>query len=168
MPMPRRLLRRVIPDRETVHQRAGLARRWLGEDDLWHLGRRSVARAVSVGCFWALLPLPIQTPLALLTAIFFRANLPVTVVAVWISNPLTMAPLYGTGFLIGAYLTGTPLVPLDEITLKWLGSRLPELWAGCILMSILGALLSYYLVNTLWRFKVLRNRRNRNQPIGKA
>ena len=54
--MPRKLLRRVIPDRETVHQRAGLARRWLGEDDLWHLGRRPVARAVSVGCFWALLP----------------------------------------------------------------------------------------------------------------
>jgi hypothetical protein len=121
-----------------------------------------------VGCFWALLPLPIQTPLALLTAIFFRANLPVTVVAVWISNPLTMVPLYGTGFLIGAYLTGTPLVPLDEMTLTWLGSRLPQLWAGCILMSILGALLSYYLVITLWRFKVLRNRRNRNQPIGKV
>jgi hypothetical protein len=121
-----------------------------------------------VGCFWALLPLPIQTPLALLTAIFFRANLPVTVVAVWISNPLNMVRLYGTGFLIGAYLTATPLVPLDEMTLKWLGSRLPGLWAESILMSILGALLSYYLVITLWRFKVLRNRRVRNQPIGKV
>ena len=75
-------------------------------------------RAVSVGCFWALLPLPIQTLLTLLTAIFFRANLPVMVVPVWISNPLTMVPLYGTGFLIGAYLTGTPLVPLDEMALK--------------------------------------------------
>ena len=165
--MPPKLLRRVIPDRETVHQRAGFACRWVGEDDLWHLGRRSV-RAVSVSCFWALLPLPIQTPLALLTAIFFRANLPVTVVAVGISNPLTMVPLYGTGFLICAYLTETPLAPLDEMTLTWLGSRLPQLWAGCILMSILGALLSYYLVITLWRFKVLRNRRVRNQPIGKV
>ena len=72
------------------------------------------------------------------------------------------------GFLIGEYLTATPLVPLDEMTLKWLGLRLPQLWAGCILMSILGALLSYYLVITLWRFKVLRNRRVRNQPIGKV
>ena len=79
-----------------------------------------------------------------------------------------MVPLYVTRFLIGAYLTATPLVPLDEMTLKWLGSRLPQLWAGCILMSILGALLSYYLVIILWRFKVLRNRRNRNQPIGKV
>ena len=79
-----------------------------------------------------------------------------------------MAPLYGTGFLIGAYLATTPLVPLDEMTITWLGSRLPQLWAGGSLMSILGALLSYYLVNTLWRFKVLRNRRVRNQPIGKV
>jgi hypothetical protein len=127
------------------------------------LGRRSVARAVSVGCFWALLPLPIQTPLGLLTAIFFRANLPVTVVAVWISNPLTMVPLYGTGFFIDAYLTATPLVPLDELTLTWFEPRLPKLWAGCLLMSILGQLLSYYLVNTLWRFTVLPDRRNRNR-----
>ena len=115
--MPRKLLRRIIPDRETVHQRTGFARRWLGEGDLWDLGRRPVARAVSVGCFWALLPLLIQTPLALLTANFLRANLLVTVVAVWNSNPLTMVPLYGTGFLIGVYLTGTPLVLLDEMTL---------------------------------------------------
>ena len=57
---------------------------------------------------------------------------------------------------------------LDEMTLTWLGSRLPRLRARCSLMSILGALLSYYLVITLWRFKVLRNRRNRNQPIGKV
>ena len=84
-------------------------------------------RAVCVDCVWALLPLPIQTLLALLTAVLFRANLPVTIVAVWISNPLTMIPLYGTGFLIGAYLTATLLVPLDEMTLKGLESRLPQL-----------------------------------------
>jgi len=41
-----------------------------------------------------------------------------------------MVPLYGTGFLICAYLTETPLAPLDEMTLTWLGSRLPQLWAG--------------------------------------
>ncbi len=67
------------------------------------------------------------------------------------------------GFLIGEYLTATPLVPLDEMTLKGLESRLPQLWAGCLLMSILGQLLSYYLANTLWRFTVLPDRRNRNR-----
>jgi hypothetical protein len=67
------------------------------------------------------------------------------------------------GFLIGEYLTATPLVPLDEMTLKGLESRLPQLWAGCLLMSILGQLLSYYLANTLWRFTALPDRRNRNR-----
>jgi hypothetical protein len=83
-------------------------------------------------------------------------------------EPTYHDPALRAGFLIGEYLTATPLAPLDEMTLTWLGSRLPQLWAGCILMSILGALLSYYLVITLWRFKVLRNRRVRNQPIGKV
>ncbi len=159
--MPRKLLRRLIPDRQQIHQRAGFARHWIGEEDLWHLGRRPVARAFSIGCFWALLPLPVQTPFALLSAIFFRANIPVAVLGVWISNPLTMLPLYGTGFVLGAYLTGTPLVPINEITLIWLGTRLPQLWLGCLLMAIVGAFLSFYLVTGLWKLKVLRNRQRR-------
>ena len=83
-------------------------------------------------------------------------------------EPTYHDPALRAGFLIGEYLTATPLAPLDEMTLKGLESRLPQLWVGCLLMSILGQLLSYYLVNTLWRFKVLRNRRTRNQPIGKV
>jgi hypothetical protein len=78
-------------------------------------------------------------------------------------EPTYHDPALRAGFLIGEYLTATPLVPLDEMTLKGLESRLPQLWAGCLLMSILGQLLSYYLVNTLWRFTVLPDRRNRNR-----
>jgi len=78
-------------------------------------------------------------------------------------EPTYHDPALRAGFLIGEYLTATPLVPLDEMTLKGLESRLPQLWAGCLLMSILCQLLSYYLVNTLWRFTVLPDRRNRNR-----
>jgi len=53
-----------------------------------------------------------------------------------------MVPLYVTGFLIGTYLTATPLVPLDEMTLKWSSHACRSFAAGCLLMSILGALLS--------------------------
>ena len=78
-------------------------------------------------------------------------------------EPTYHDPALRAGFLIGEYLTATPLAPLDEMTLKGLESRLPQLWVGCLLMSILGQLLSYYLVNTLWRFTVLPDRRNRNR-----
>jgi|TARA_Y100000310_G_scaffold229480_1_gene231920 hypothetical protein len=155
--VPRKVIRRLLPKRVNTNQKIGCLKRWLGSENLWHLNRRSVARGAAIGCFWALVPVPMHTPLAALSAAAFRANLPVTIVAVWLSNPLTMVPLYGSGFLLGAYLLGTPLVPVGEMSIPWLLARLPELWLGCGLLSVLAGGFGYGLVNLLWRLKVNQN-----------
>lgn len=68
---------------------------------LWHFNRRVVARAVASGLFWAFIPVPFQMILSGLTAFYLRANLPIAVALVWISNPLTIPPLTYVSYLIG-------------------------------------------------------------------
>ena len=60
--MPKRYLKKFIPNPETIKQNKAL--KILGsqiyEADLWHLSRRSVAKAFWNGLFWAALPMPFQ------------------------------------------------------------------------------------------------------------
>jgi len=60
---------------------------------LWHLNRRSVAGAVAVGLFVGWLPLPGQMLVAAMLAALVRVHVPLSVVMVWFTNPLTVAPL---------------------------------------------------------------------------
>ena len=48
-----------------------------------------------------------QIPLALLAAVAFRANLPVMIAIQFITNPLTIAPLYLTTHKVGTWLIQT-------------------------------------------------------------
>ncbi|MGB1541119.1 MAG: DUF2062 domain-containing protein, partial [Cycloclasticus sp.] len=62
--------------------------------NVWHLNRRSFAGAISVGLFIAFIPLPAQMLIAAAAAIALHVNLPVAVATVWVSNPITMPPLF--------------------------------------------------------------------------
>jgi uncharacterized protein (DUF2062 family) len=47
-----------------------------------------------VGLFCAFIPVPFQMLLAAPSAIIFSANLPVSIALVWITNPITMPPIF--------------------------------------------------------------------------
>ena len=76
----------------------------LNNPELWHLNRRSAAGAVFIGLFCAWLPIPSQMVLAALLAIGFRCNLPISVALVWITNPLTIPPMFYFAYRLGAWL----------------------------------------------------------------
>ncbi|NIQ12825.1 MAG: DUF2062 domain-containing protein, partial [Gammaproteobacteria bacterium] len=75
----------------------------------------------SIGLFVAFLPIPFQMLVAAVLAILFRVNLPISVALVWISNPLTMAPMFYFCYWLGSKLLSLP--PQDitfELSIEWM------------------------------------------------
>lgn len=52
------------------------------------------ARGMAIGMFWACMPMPFQMAPALLFCWMGFANLPIAILCVWISNPLTYLPIF--------------------------------------------------------------------------
>ncbi len=166
--MPRRLLKRYMPDPASIRKQKSL--RFLGrllhDPNLWHLNRRSVSRAVAVGLFAAFLPIPLQMLLAASLAILVRGNLPIGVSLVWITNPLTMAPVFYCTYSVGAWILDTPAGHLpDSITLEWISSQFHGMWQpfllGSVVTSLVMAALGYALTLGFWRWWVGRQWRKR-------
>ena len=66
-----------------------------------------IARGVAVGVWIAFTPfLGLHMILALALAVLFRANKVLAVLGVWISNPFTLLPIYGSAYLMGRFLVG--------------------------------------------------------------
>ena len=64
----------------------------------------AVRRGLAVGLFWAMIPMPLQMAPAALFCWLARGNLPLALVCVWISNPLTYAPIFLLEFQVGKWL----------------------------------------------------------------
>jgi uncharacterized protein len=168
--MPRKYLRYVLPGAERIRKIRGVTwlASWLGDPYLWHINRRAVALGVAVGLFVAFLPVPMQTPLAMLGALILRANLPISVVFVWVSNPVTYLPLFGMAYLFGAYLTGADASAISDFSLQNMGKDFGVLWLGCLTLGCVAALAGWSVVRGYWYWHVHSSwhlrRRSRKKP----
>ena len=122
--MPRRLFKRYMPHPDRIKDNKSL--RFLGslihDPNLWHLNRHSVSRAMAIGLFWAMIPMPLQMLAAAASAITGRANLPISIGLVWLTNPITMPPVFYCSYKFGAWLMNTPTLQMpDHITISWVG-----------------------------------------------
>lgn len=172
--MPRQFLKRHLPNAHAIRQRRELRllRRLLGRllDDpfLLHLNRRSVAGGVAVGLFVAFVPLPIQMPLAASLAVLFRVNLILSVALVWVSNPITIPPLFYFTYLVGTWLLGTPVLNTGfRPSLAWFWHQLEAIWQplflGSFIVGAITALAGYGAVHLIWRLHILRHLKHRRQ-----
>jgi len=144
---------------------------WLGrrmhDPDLWHFGRRSVAGGVGLGLFLAFVPVPIQMLLAVPCAIVMRVNLPVTFAAIWVTNPITFAPMFIFAYKVGTIITGhhnaggLPFVP----TFDGVAAMFHEIWypliVGCFVCGLSAGAVGSLMVRWIWRFYLVRLRRHR-------
>ncbi|MDQ1304028.1 MAG: uncharacterized protein QG595_2011 [Pseudomonadota bacterium] len=163
--MPRKFLRRLsVAYREKHEQQPWYLRPFaslLHHPVYLSINRRSITRAMAIGLFVAMLPMPGHTPLALLLGLLLRANLPVALLVIWVANPVTYAPILYGEYLLGNYLLG---VTPGEFSLgsSWAELRtLMEktwrpLWFGAIVSGLLLAVLGYGLSNAAWRAHTLR------------
>jgi len=160
--MPRRYLKQLLPSQRKIRSEGTvrLFRGVLNNPNLWHLNRHSVALAVAVGLFAAFIPVPVQMILAAAGAIVFGCNLPVSVVVVWVSNPITMAPLLFAAYKFGIWLIGgSPKSIQFEMSVDWMLTKLVDVWQplllGCFSLGLATALVGYISVHVIWRIHVI-------------
>lgn len=170
--MPKKLLKRLMPDPGTIknNKHLSLLGSRLHDSNLWHLNRHSAAGAFGVGLFCAWLPIPFQMLAAALLAIVFRVNIPLSAVMVWLTNPLTMAPLFYFAYRLGSFLLDRPHhYKHFELSLEWLSSAMssaaPPFLLGCLVMAVVSSATGFMLIHGLWRWTVSRRwkRRRRNR-----
>lgn len=166
--VPRKLLKRLVPHRRVrEHPSLRLFGTAALHANLWHLNRRSVARAFAIGLFCALLPIPGQMLVAAGLAILFAANLPLSVTLVWITNPLTIPPIFLTCYAVGRWILGNPPYPLEfRWNFEWImdlpAIALPLL-VGSLVCGLLAALVGYAGASWFWRWYVVRIWRTRHK-----
>lgn len=132
---------------------------WIYQPALWHLTRYSASMAFFVGLFIAFLPMPGHMPLAAVTALWLRCNLPLAVVLTWVTNPFTIGPIFLMAYQIGAVVLGVPKGRFRfEMSWDWLSQTLPDVWQpfllGCLLMALFASSTGYVFINLLWRYEV--------------
>ncbi len=169
--MPRRTIQRYLPDHERIrnHKSLGCFGKLLHKRSLWHLNRHSVATAFAIGLFFAFIPVPFQMVLAAGGAICFNGNLPISVATVWLTNPLTMPPIFYVAYLVGAaILDHSPAeFSFDGLSWEWIHNGLVHIWQpfllGCLVLGVISAVLGYTTSHILWRIMVLRRWRRRHR-----
>jgi uncharacterized protein (DUF2062 family) len=168
--MARSFFRRFAASREKLgeHPSLRLFRRWLKDPNLWHLNRYSVSAAVFIGLLVAFIPLPMHILMAACLAIWWRANLPIALAVIWISNPLTIPAQFFMAYKVGAATLAQP--PLDmqfELSWHWLQTEFEYIWKplllGCLICGLSAAFLGAGLVRLAWRVHVILKWRARQR-----
>ncbi len=167
--MPRKLLKRLMPDSQKIrdHKHLQCFGKLLHDRALWHLNRHTVAKALFAGMICAFIPVPFQMVLAAGFAILIHANLPISVVLVWLTNPLTMPPMFYAAYKIGAWAMNLPEQPFEfELSLEWLGHGMLAIWQpfllGCAILGIVGGVIGYCAIQIGWRWIVARKWKQRH------
>jgi uncharacterized protein (DUF2062 family) len=168
--MPKKLIKKFMPDPEKLQQQKSL--QFLGdrlyEPNLWHLNRRSVSIAFAIGLFAAWIPSPGQMAIAAIAAFYFRANLPISVALVWLTNPLTMPPMFYFAYIVGLKLLGQASPDSDfEFTIDSITSSLGEIGGpfllGCLALGIISSILGYFGIRWFWRYYIGKQWRLRKE-----
>lgn len=159
-------LKRITPNRAKIreHKHLRVFGKLLQDPNLWHLNRRSVSGAFAVGMFVMYLPPLGQTLVAAAGAIAFRVNLPISVALVWISNPVTIPPMYYFAYLVGSWILGTQVQVFNmEYWLEWRNwlNVLAPLTVGGLVCGAVCSALGYFTVQAVWRWNLLRQIRVR-------
>jgi hypothetical protein len=162
--MAKKLIRRFMPDIHIIrtHRYLQFFGKLLHDPNLWHLNRHSVSGSVATGLFMAFVPIPFQMIPAAALAIMLRLNLPIAVALVWITNPITMPPVFYFCYKVGTWVLSRPEKRFSfELSWHWLGTELARIWEpfllGCFIVGTVSAVIGYSSARALWRWHVIRD-----------
>jgi uncharacterized protein (DUF2062 family) len=159
--MSRRFFRRFALNRERLRRLWFVAPfdHLLHDPDLWGIRRRSVVPAFALGLFIAFMPVPGHALIAGLLAIALRINVAIAAVTTFVSNPLTIGPMFFFAYKLGRILLGLEPQPfIFELSLSWLGNQFLLIWQpmvlGCVLLGSISAFVGYVALDLLWRASI--------------
>ncbi len=135
------------------------------------VSRRSVAGAIWIGLFVALLPLPGQTLIALALALALRVNIPIAALTTWVTNPITIGPIFYYEYTLGRLILNIPPQPFAiDLSWEWVSSSFvaigKPLLLGCFITATIVASSAYVLVSVVWRLIVAARFRRRHRRDG--
>jgi uncharacterized protein (DUF2062 family) len=118
------------------------------------VNRRMITRGVAVGLFWGFIPMPMQMLAVMATTPLIRFNVPIAISMVWLSNPITMPPMYYMEYLTGNFLLGREGLDNIELTMAWFTEHFDDilvpLYVGTAFYSTVVTGIIYLALNKLW------------------
>lgn len=136
--------------------------------ELWMINRFTLSKAIAIGLFWGWLPMFFQMIPAAFCAVYFRANLPLSVAGVWVSNPITMPPMMYLGYEFGNFILGIdPLFDRFEPSAEWFIGIFSLIWepllVGTVIIGISSAIVGFFSIHLIWKimaYNKLRKKRS--------
>ena len=126
------------------------------------VNRTTVTKALFIGLFIALLPMPMQMLVVILAMRFFMFNVPLAILLCWITNPITMPFIYYIEYMIGCYVLNTDSLTI-HMSLEWFNNNFTniflQLYVGAFLLAASISSTMYFSVNYLWIHFVYKNKK---------
>lgn len=171
--MPRRFFKNFALKRHHFAERWYLApfNHLLHDTRLWGVRRRTIVPAFALGLFISFLPVPGHVIIAALLALVLRVHIPVAALTTFVSNPLTIGPMFYLAYRIGRFLLGFPEHDFSiELSFDWLTDSFLNIWAPLTLGSFIcggvAAVTGFLALDALWRASIadyLEKRRRRKR-----
>ncbi|MEA3314628.1 MAG: DUF2062 domain-containing protein [Campylobacterota bacterium] len=123
--------------------------------------RKMITRAIFLGIFIALIPMPMQMVAIILFIPFIKFNVPLALAMCWVTNPFTMPIIYYVEYTTGSFVLNIPIEKV-EMSIEWFSNNISNifipLYFGAFFYSILLSTTSYFLVNFFWRNSVKKDK----------
>ena len=152
--MPRAKLRKLLPSHEKIKEQKLLKifGKLLHKREIWSSSRRKILGGVFIGIFIAFVPIPLQMLIVALLAIIFNVNLPIAILLVWITNPITMPFIYYFEYELGNFILNVkdPIEFSFETMNEHINEIALSLYVGTAITSTVLAFLSVFILNLLW------------------
>jgi uncharacterized protein (DUF2062 family) len=91
-----------------------------------------------------------------------HSNLPISIGLVWISNPITIPPIFYFTYKVGTVILDTPIREFEiELSVDWALTELSAIWQplllGSLICAIIFSALGFIGIRLFWRFHVISN-----------
>jgi uncharacterized protein (DUF2062 family) len=171
------IFRQNTPSRESLAENRFLkpvAHRVLAPE-LWRFTRRSVPRGVALGLLvgiFLLIP-GVQIAGTALLALPVRANVPIAAAMTFLSNPATTPFILAMSYYVGRFMLGrsgsvneiSALIEHEASVREWaawlISDTAPVMLLGLAIVSVVSAIVGYFVSSWIWREHMARKWRKR-------